>query len=531
MARASAGGDRPTPGFPPSHRGGHFARSVTRSSQSTNNLIPITHFIRFGVDLPPLPHEPDPGYPLAIRPRPQPPPRLASARRGRKSPHPCAPNGWTPPSEDRLLADSNPPQRRRRPQDGAAPVAAHLAHIALRDLGGLAPSPKWSRGMTMLADVTTNYALDFHHRQLAAQFGEPSTARGRPQRLLVVGMGKLGRELNVSSDVDYIFVHPKAATAGPKKRQSRFLLPPGQTPDRRPRRTHRRRPGLPRGHAAAPERRLRPWSAPSTPWKTTSSPRAANGSATFGSSRGDEHRRQRTPEWPWRRCAISRPFVFRANTRISGHQRHARPARAIRREVARKDMADHVKLGPGGIREIEFIAQVFQLIRGGRDPALQVRPTLSGAALLVERRIVSDRPKASCGKPTSPAPPRTPPAIRRRQADPHAAGEGGPATGDVLPPPSVSPTGRACSPNSATTGTPPCHFFSGLFRPGGRRPRLTGLGWHGQSDTDAAQEQLGEPGFRHPKAALDRLAELRASTRYQQLAAPTGNASTPSAPA
>ena len=70
--------------------------------------------------------------------------------------------------------------------------------------------------MTQLADVTTNVALDFLHRQLAVQFGEPLDKQGRPQRLLIVGMGKLGgRELNVSSDVDYIFIYPEdGETAG-----------------------------------------------------------------------------------------------------------------------------------------------------------------------------------------------------------------------------------------------------------------------------------------------------------------------------
>jgi glutamate-ammonia-ligase adenylyltransferase len=57
----------------------------------------------------------------------------------------------------------------------------------------------------------------------------------------------------------------------------------------------------------------------------------------------------------------------------------------IRREVAKKDMANNVKLGPGGIREIEFIAQVFQLIRGGRDRALQIKPTLRVLRMLAER--------------------------------------------------------------------------------------------------------------------------------------------------
>jgi hypothetical protein len=74
--------------------------------------------------------------------------------------------------------------------------------------------------MTQLADVTTNFALDFFHRQLSELFGEPLDSRGQPQRLLVIGMGKLGgRELNVSSDVDYIFVYPEEGQTGGKGRR------------------------------------------------------------------------------------------------------------------------------------------------------------------------------------------------------------------------------------------------------------------------------------------------------------------------
>src|SRR2546428_2444563 len=58
----------------------------------------------------------------------------------------------------------------------------------------------------------------------------------------------------------------------------------------------------------------------------------------------------------------------------------------VRREVARRELADHVKLGPGGIREIEFVAQALQLVRGGRDPALTARPTREARARLGERR-------------------------------------------------------------------------------------------------------------------------------------------------
>ncbi len=89
--------------------------------------------------------------------------------------------------------------------------------------------------------------------------------------------------------------------------------------------------------------------------------------------------------------AIRRPFVFRKyldfGTINAMRELHAQ----IRREVAKKDMADNVKLGPGGIREIEFIAQVFQLIRGGRDRALQIKPTTAGAATAGRSRAARPR--------------------------------------------------------------------------------------------------------------------------------------------
>ena len=91
-----------------------------------------------------------------------------------------------------------------------------MAALMVRDLGGQASLAEVVESMTQLADVTSNFALDFVHRRLAAQFGEPLDSQGQPQRLLVIGMGKLGgRELNVSSDVDYIFIYPEEGeTAG-----------------------------------------------------------------------------------------------------------------------------------------------------------------------------------------------------------------------------------------------------------------------------------------------------------------------------
>ncbi|MBL8403916.1 MAG: bifunctional glutamine synthetase adenylyltransferase/deadenyltransferase, partial [Dechloromonas sp.] len=94
-----------------------------------------------------------------------------------------------------------------------------MAHLVLRDLCGLAPLEEIVECMTLLADVTTNFALDHYHRQLVETYGEPLDSQGRPLRLMVIGMGKLGgRELNVSSDVDYIFIYPEEGdTAGAQK--------------------------------------------------------------------------------------------------------------------------------------------------------------------------------------------------------------------------------------------------------------------------------------------------------------------------
>ena len=84
-------------------------------------------------------------------------------------------------------------------------------------------------------------------------------------------------------------------------------------------------------------------------------------------------------------AAIVRPFVFRKYLDFGAINAMRELHAQIREEVARRDMTNNVKLGPGGIREIEFIAQVFQLIRGGRDRNLQIHPTLAVLAQLAER--------------------------------------------------------------------------------------------------------------------------------------------------
>jgi glutamate-ammonia-ligase adenylyltransferase len=86
---------------------------------------------------------------------------------------------------------------------------------------------------------------------------------------------------------------------------------------------------------------------------------------------------------------LIRPFVFRRHLDYSAFESLRELHREVRREVERRDRLDNVKLGPGGIREIEFIVQLFQLIRGGRDAVLRRQPTLAVLPLLAERRLLA----------------------------------------------------------------------------------------------------------------------------------------------
>jgi glutamate-ammonia-ligase adenylyltransferase len=260
-------------------------------------------------------------------------------------------------------------------------------------------------------------------------------------------MGKLGgRELNVSSDIDLIFVYPEdGETDGPGKRIDNFdfftrlgrkLIGAAGRPHRDGR--------LPRRHAAAPQRRLRP----------------AGGSfdmlENYFITQGREWERyawikaRAADRRPARRPgSLRKPFVFRKYLDFGAINAMRDLHAQIRREVARRDMADNVKLGPGGIREIEFIAQVFQLIRGGRDKRPADPSDAAGAGPARERGILTAETVRELNAPTFPAPAGTPPAVPRRRADPQAAGQRGGPGADR--PRMGLPTMPRCWPNSTTT--------------------------------------------------------------------------------
>ena len=270
-----------------------------------------------------------------------------------------------------------------------------MAHIELRDLAGLASLNEVTESMTQLAETSINAALSFYHAMLARNYGEPLDQNGEPERLLIIGMGKLGgRELNVSSDVDLIFVYPEEGeTAGPTKIENyEFFTRLGK----------RLIAALEEinedGQVFRVDMRLRPNGDSGA--LVSSLATLENYLVTQGREweryawikarviNTGENAEGKQEYWIEQLQKTTHPFVFRRYLDYGSVNAMRDLHAQIRREVARKDMADNIKLGPGGIREIEFIAQVFQLIRGGRDSGLQLRPTLKVLGLLAERCIL-----------------------------------------------------------------------------------------------------------------------------------------------
>jgi len=261
-----------------------------------------------------------------------------------------------------------------------------MVKLILRDLNGLADLDEVMQAMTALAEVCTQQAQACLMQVLQAQFGTPLGESGAaPQPLLVIGMGKLGGgELNVSSDIDLIFVYPEdGETDGPRRlsnhefftRLGRRLInlinePTGD------------------GYVFRVDMRLRPYG--------DSGPLVTSFAALeeYLVSQGREWER-----YAWIKARVispaehpqtaelmrlAQPFVFRKYLDFGAIDSMRKLHAQIRQEVQRRDLLNNIKLGPGGIREIEFTAQVFQLIRGGRDAALRIRPTQAALQYLAK---------------------------------------------------------------------------------------------------------------------------------------------------
>ncbi|MDJ0873879.1 MAG: bifunctional [glutamate--ammonia ligase]-adenylyl-L-tyrosine phosphorylase/[glutamate--ammonia-ligase] adenylyltransferase [Desulfobacterales bacterium] len=253
-----------------------------------------------------------------------------------------------------------------------------MLRIAWRDLSGRAPLDEILSELSHLADVCIVKALGLLHADLARHYGQPSGPDGRPLQMVVVGMGKLGaRELNFSSDVDLIFAFAeRGQTVGTERpitnddfftRLARQLIQTlGQV--------------RADGFVFRVDTGLRPFG------EGGPLVMSFNAMETYYQSQGREWER-----YAWIKArvvagddsdgrdllALMRPFVYRRYLDYGVFESLREMKTKIALEVRRKGMDHDIKLGAGGIREVEFFVQFFQLIRGGVVPALQERRLLA----------------------------------------------------------------------------------------------------------------------------------------------------------
>ncbi|HUV50129.1 MAG TPA: bifunctional [glutamate--ammonia ligase]-adenylyl-L-tyrosine phosphorylase/[glutamate--ammonia-ligase] adenylyltransferase [Anaerolineae bacterium] len=249
-----------------------------------------------------------------------------------------------------------------------------MVRIAWRDLAGWADLKETMADLSALADACITHALSHLYDQQCLKHGIPTGPDGSEQHLVVIGMGKLGAcELNFSSDIDLIFAYPEPGKTKGKTvsiSNEEFFV------------------GLCRhffnvisattseGFVFRVDTRLRPY--------------GGSGPLVMSFDNMEAYYQRQGREWEryaWIKARIVadekgagknllemlQPFVYRRYLDFGVFESLREMKNKISLEVKNKGMKSNIKLGPGGIREIEFFGQIFQLIRGGVTPVLRER--------------------------------------------------------------------------------------------------------------------------------------------------------------
>jgi glutamate-ammonia-ligase adenylyltransferase len=405
-----------------------------------------------------------------------------------------------------------------------------MLRVMLRDLSRRASLAEVVASMSDLAEVSLGFALAHLVPWLQAQYGTPS-ANGKTQELIVVGMGKLGgRELNVSSDIDLIFVYPEegeTVSGAPAAGAAQRLLSNHEYFTRLGRRLINVLADITEdGQVFRVDMRLRPngdsgplacsldalenyFIAEGREWE-----RYAWIKARIVATSGNDPRAEAA--LTQQLGAVARPFVFRKYLDFGAFAAMRALHAQIRAEVARRDLAGHVKLGPGGIREIEFIAQAFQLIRGGRDAELQVRPTLQVLALLQNKGLLPAAAVAELAAAYD--------FLRRLEhrlqylddAQTHELPQSDDDQALVARAMGFDDYGAFLRQLDAHREQVSRHF-DGVFAAPAQDEHACAPLWRGELEAQAAEERLYTLGFADARAAHARLTGARASQRYAQL--------------
>ena len=265
-----------------------------------------------------------------------------------------------------------------------------MVRIIWRDLTGWADLAETVRELSAMADACVQQALIFLNDWQIQDLGQPCNAAGEQQHLLVIAMGKLGAgELNLSSDIDLIFAFAEQGeTQGGRRSLSNeeFFARLGRklilaldtvTAD---------------GFVFRVDMRLRPFG------ESGAIVASFDALENYYQTQGREWERYAmikarvitgSEQEKQDLVAMLKPFVYRRYLDYGVFESLREMKAMIAGQLHQQGMEDNIKLGAGGIREIEFIGQVFQLIHGGRVTSLQQRPILTILDLLAQRQSLS----------------------------------------------------------------------------------------------------------------------------------------------
>ncbi len=396
-----------------------------------------------------------------------------------------------------------------------------MLRIIWRDITRKAELSETLEDLSELADVSIQRTLRYFYAWATERSGVPRDAKGNHQSLIVLGMGKLGaRELNLSSDIDLIYCFAEHGRTDGKRplANEQFFTQLGrklinalskQTAD---------------GFVFRVDMRLRPFG------------EAGPLAISFGAMENYYHSQARE----WERYAmvkvrpvtgseaeqttlmdILRPFVYRRYVDFGVINAIREMKRMIRQEMHKLGMDANIKLGYGGIREIEFMGQAFQLVRGGRDTDLQIRPILLVLEKLAAKqlmpaeavselasayhflRLTENRLQAWKDEQIHLLPEDE--AGRKRLADGMLYNDWDAFESDL----------------NRHRDLVESHFHKVFFTPEEDKKRsdsALAVVWGGV-DHELAQIELGEAGFRHPEVGLKLLDDFRYSAACRSLSA------------
>ncbi len=261
---------------------------------------------------------------------------------------------------------------------------AESTRLVWRDVIAGDPVGSILAGSTVLAETCLRLGLDALEADFAQRSGVVRAANGSVQRLIVFGLGKLGGgELNFSSDVDLVYAYEQDGESDGARAlaASDYFARLGQQLAKLLDET------TAEGFCHRVDLRLRPF--------------GNAGRLVLSFAAMEQYFQREGRDWEryaWQKARpvagdieagerlmqTLRPFVYRRYLDFGALDGLRTMKATIAAEVARKELADDIKRGPGGIREIEFLAQALQLIHGGREAALRQRSLLPVLKALVE---------------------------------------------------------------------------------------------------------------------------------------------------